>query len=113
MRFKYYAYTAEGLDGWVELSDEVQQKLETFDNNARNKGYRWIIYGIELDIGILNHAPGRYANYRVAPFEDQGAPDQDARMRWIKFDDGEMVEVRYVQEQPPFYEIGRHVPARV
>jgi hypothetical protein len=108
MPFKYYAYTDEGLDGWVELSRAEQQKLEDCDFIARRAGYRWILYGHEFPIRALRHAPGRPAKYVVTDFVGQGEPS-----RLIRFDDGEVVEVRYVQEPPPFYEVGFHSPARV
>lgn len=108
MPFKYYAYTVNGMDGWVELSNAVQKKLRNFDNYARDEDYRWILYGTVLDLGVLAHAPGRRAEYTVTAFSEEDVPD-----RHIEFDDGEMVEVRYVQERPPLHEIGFHVPARV
>ena len=107
MPFKYYAYTDEGLDGWVELSNAEQRELKDCDDTARAAGYQWIIYGHEFPIGNLLHAPDRPADYAVKHFVGQNEP-----IRLIRFRDGEVVEVRYVQEPPPWYEIGFHVPAR-
>ena len=107
MPFKYYAYTDEGLDGWVELSGAEQRELKDCDDTARAAGYRWIMYGHQFPIGTLLHAPDRPADYAVKHFVGQNEP-----IRLIRFRDGEVVEVRYVQEPPPWYEIGLHVPAR-
>jgi len=107
MPFKYYAYTDEGLDGWVELSGVEQQILKDCDDTARAADYRWVLYGYDFPIGTLLHAPGRPAIYGVQDFVGQTEPS-----RLIRFEDGEVVEVRYVQEPPPFYEVGLHVPAR-
>jgi hypothetical protein len=117
MPFKYYAYTDYCLDGWVELSGEeqknpelsgeLQAKLENFDAIARRYTTGAMV-GFMFRIGELPYAPGRPANYEVRAIDDQVV-----HIRLLLFDDGEVVEVRYVQEPPPFYEVGFHSPARV
>jgi hypothetical protein len=117
MPFKYYVYNDEGLDGWVELlpavqkkpklSGKLQAKLENFDAIARRYTTGAMV-GYMFRIGELPYAPGRPANYEV-----RAVDDQVVHMRLLRFDDGEVVEVRYVQEPPPFYEVGFHSPARV
>jgi hypothetical protein len=107
MPFKYYVYNDEELDRWVELSGEVQQDLADFDATARAYPYR-AVNGLLFAVGELSHAPDNPAKYEVHAMGDQGE-----LLRFMRFDDGEVAEVRYVQEPPPLDEIGFHVPARV
>jgi hypothetical protein len=107
MPFKYYAYTNEGLDGWMELSVRVQRKLEYCDAYAK-RHTTGAMNGFMFRIGVLRHAARRRANYEV-----RAGLDQVVHIRLIRFNDGEVVEVRCVQEPPPFHEIGFHTPARV
>ncbi len=105
MPFKYYVYNDEGLDGWVELSGEKQQELADFDATATANPRR-AVNGLLFAAGELSHAPERPAGYEVHAVGDQGE-----LIRLMRFDDGEVAEVRYVQEPPPWYEIGFHGPA--
>ncbi len=107
MSFKYYVYTdAAGMDGWVELSGAVQGMLENFDAIAMTYT-TGAMHGFMFRVGELSHDPGRIANYEVRAELDQGVHN-----RLMRFNDGEVTEVRYVQEPPPRYEIGFHPPAR-
>jgi hypothetical protein len=98
---KYYLRCA---DSWMELSSRVQHRLQLYDADAiaENAG---AMVGIFYNLPDMRHGLGRPASYEVRVVHDG-----PVHTRFVRFENGERAEIRYVTEQPAVLDTDYYYP---